>query len=171
MKIVGIVVALVGVWFGAAGGFGEARLRVWETSLRDWIHSRSIFQTAFSGANWVYRHSQGARKEVMSSFGRLVWTIAWILVILSGVGAIGAGISSGNAMLAGVVAVSALVVFLFVLPVTVYILAALFALVVWLIALPYLLVEKFTSRIRYQSTLLFLGAVFSTIGILITALG
>ena len=171
MRLIGLVFTIVAVLLTSAAGFGQERLQSWEARLREWLGSRSIFENVFRPANWAYQRTKKAPGQVMSSFSDYYGGIAFLLVLLIIVGTfffpkllgIYQILPSSNVFVDAIIFTVALIVILFLISMSFYVFALVIALVIWLLTLPYRLLDRFATRIKYQSTLLMLGAVLSII--------
>jgi hypothetical protein len=171
---VGIALSIVGLWLASAGVIGDSRLREWEARIRAWIRSENVSHRRLRG--WAMRVYGTLEKDethsilTIAGYLRNIIVAMVLLVIVIGALAGSQQIDTsvlncfGPPMLMLIGFVLLFLGLILFLTLAGYLMAA----IAWIVILPYHLLDRFVERARLQSTLVVIGLILGTLGILLT---
>jgi hypothetical protein len=170
---IGIVLSIIGLWLAGAGIVGDSRLREWEAKIRAWIRSENApHRQLMRWAARVYgimdkEETRALHRGVV--YLRNIFAAMMLLVLVIGALSGDQQLDSSllNCFVPPVLVIAGFVIFIFlilVLSLASYLLAG----IAWIVILPYHLLDRFAERARLQSTLVVVGLILGSLGILLT---
>ena len=170
---VGIALSIIGLWLTSAGVVGESRLREWEARIRTWIRSKNAPHRQLR--RWAARVYGVLNKDetlaIHASVVQLrnIIVAAMLLVFLIGALSGDEQIEDNlfKCFIPPMLVIIGFVIFIFLL-LFLTLAGYLIAGITWIVTLPYYLLDRFVEQARLQSTLVFVGLIVGTVGILLT---